>query len=141
MATYVGVDAGPSTGVCILVVTASGWQWAAFQVNGLASFWLIQRVIDCYRPRVVAIEQFVPSNRAGTKGEDAELTRRITEHTRTMAPSPRMRKAADVKPWATDKRLEKTGFPMGPKFKDARDAARHALFASVKDGHERDPLA
>jgi len=51
------------------------------------------------------------------------------------------RRATDVFSWATDKRLEKAGFPWGPKFKDARAAGKHALYLAVQDGKERDPLA
>jgi hypothetical protein len=51
-----------------------------------------------------------------------------------------LRPAAEVKPWATDKRLEKIGFPLAPKLKDARDAGRHMLFGAVKSGRADDPL-
>jgi hypothetical protein len=147
---YMGVDPGPSTGIVLLIVHPDGaWMWHVFQVDGNTAFWLIQQLYESFSPRVVAIEAFVPSNRAGTNGRDAELTRRIADHAyqlvsgiRRNPPSvPRKRKAAEVKPWANDKRLEKAGFPLGAKFKDARDAGRQAMFAAVRDGKERDPLA
>lgn len=148
--TYMGIDPGPSTGLVLLFIHDDGyWEWMCFQVDSNAAFWLIQELYTRFCPRVVAIEQFIPMNKGGTTGKDAETTRRIADHAyqlvtairRNPSAVPRLRKAADIKPWATDKRLEKTRFPMGAKFRDARDAARHAMFAAVQDGKERDPLA
>jgi hypothetical protein len=144
---YMGIDPGPSTGIVLLVVKDDGsWTWHVFQVDGDTAFWLIAQLCESFSPLVVAIEAFVPSNRAGTNGSDAELTRRIADHAyqlvMTIKPPafPRKRKAADVKPWANDNRLKKAKFPLGAKFKDARDAARQAMYAAVYDGKERDPL-
>lgn len=145
-----GIDPGPSTGIALLAVSESGdWTWHVFQVDGNTAFWLISILYEYYCPRVVGVEKFEPGNRAGSTGENAQLTRRIADHAYTLvaaikrAPAavPRMRKAAEVKPWATDRRLDEAGFPLGAKFKDARDAGRHAMFAAVRDGKERDPLA
>ena len=148
--TYMGVDPGPSTGIVLLFVHDDGlWEWMVFQINADASFWLIQELYARFCPRVISVEQFVPTNKPGTTGKDAATTRRIAEHAYQLAPTikrqpaavGRYRRAADVKPWASDHRLTKTKFPMGAKFKDARDAARHAMYAAVSDGKERDPLA
>lgn len=149
--TYMGIDPGPSTGLALLFVHDDGyWEWMVFQVDGWnGAFWLIQELYAHFCPNLVAVEKFIPMNKGGTSGKDAELTRRIAEHSYQLVPTikripaavSRLRKAADVKPWATDKRLEKAGFPWGAKFKDARDAGRHVLYAAVLDGKERDPLA
>lgn len=150
MNVYVGVDPGPSTGIVVLVFDDVGVEWYVFQCNSDAAIYLLGFLCQKYAPRCVSYEAFVPSNRAGNKGKDADTTRRIAGQVETTAMGfshriPKTfivaRKAADVKPWATDKRLEKLKFPMGAKFKDARDAARHALYAAVRDGKERDPLA
>ena len=144
-----GVDGGPSTGAALLVIEPDGTRkWMVFQCDGNSAFWLIQDLYSQFCPRVVGIEAFVESNKRNS-AEDAELTRKITEHAymlvagikRRPVAVPRKRRATDVKPWATDKRLEKAGFPLGRKFLDARDAGRHALYAAVYDGKERDPLA
>lgn len=148
MPYYVGVDGGPSTGIAVLSVELASYEWTVFQVNGEGAPWLIQAIYDRFCPRVVASEKFIPSNRAGTTGKDADLTRRIHAYTldaaagiRRVPPcAVRERNAGNIKPWASDKRLAKTGFPLGSKFKDARDAGRHALYAAVLDGKERDPL-
>lgn len=143
--SYIGCDPGPSTGIVVLVFDDVGVEWYVFQCNSDAAIYLLGFLCQKYAPRCVSYEAFVPSNRAGNKGKDADTTRRIAlqvEVTTAICDSYSVaRKAADVKPWATDKRLEKLKFPMGAKFKDARDAARHALYAAVRDGKERDPLA
>lgn len=145
-----GVDPGPSAGVVLLIVGSDGsWTWHVFQVDGNTAFWLIDVLYREYCPRLVAIEKFEPSSRAGGTGEDAQLTRRIADHAYTLVSAikrnppavPRMRTAGQVKPWATDRRLAKAGFPLGAKFRDARDAGRHVMYAAVLDGKERDPLA
>lgn len=145
MNVYVGVDPGPSTGIVVLVFDDVGVEWYVFQCNSDAAIYLLGFLCQKYAPRVVSYEAFVPSNRAGNKGKDADTTRSIAGQVGVSAAMSGTfsvaRKAADVKPWATDKRLEKLKFPMGAKFKDARDAARHALYAAVRDGKERDPLA
>ncbi|HEX7038704.1 MAG TPA: hypothetical protein VF202_01165 [Trueperaceae bacterium] len=52
------------------------------------------------------------------------------------------RSAAEVKPWATDARLGAVGLLEPTKgMRHARDAARHALFAAVRDCGVPDPLA
>lgn len=52
------------------------------------------------------------------------------------------RRAADVKPWATDERLDAVGLLEPTKgMRHARDAARHALFCAVKECGRPDPLS
>ena len=147
---YMGVDPGPSTGIALFSIEDLDSGWDVFQCEGGSAFWLLLKIYEDYCPRVVAVEEFIPSNKAGGKGANAGLTRRLAEYAVSSAKanvkrSPAVftvyRRAADVKPWATDKRLAKADFPWGVKFKDARDAGRHALYAAVRDGKERDPLA
>jgi hypothetical protein len=52
------------------------------------------------------------------------------------------RSAADVKPWATDTRLQAAGLlDLTKGMRHARDAARHALFCAVCDFGLTDPLS
>lgn len=51
-----------------------------------------------------------------------------------------IRKAAEVKPWATDRRLTAAGLYLRGA-PHARDAARHALYAAVRDCGLPDPLS
>ena len=133
VAYYAGTDPGPSTGIAVLMVSYMEYKWAVFQVDGNTAPWLIDEIYANFCPRVVAVEEFIPSNRPGTKGKDAQLTRSIADFAVAAAPRistvrdcPKLhvvtRCAANIKPWATDKRLQKTAFPWGAKFKDARDA-------------------
>lgn len=145
MARYLGIDPGPSTGIAVYSTTPGDDRWSVFQCNGQAAFWFISALITAYKPCIIAIEEFEVRNNGGTQGKDAELTRQIANHVQGLSGSHGIRtvtrKPGMVKPWATDKRLTKTMFPLGAKFKDARDAGRHALYAAVRDGVESDPLA
>lgn len=147
---YMGVDPGPSTGVVLLFVHDDGqWEWLVFQVNYDAAFWLIQELYTRFVPRVVVIEKFIATNKAGTTGADADRTRRIAEHAYQLVPTIKRipaakgyyAMAANHKPWASDHRLKKTKFPMGDKFKDAKDGARLAMYGACYYGKERDPLS
>lgn len=149
MTYYVGIDPGPSTGIAIYCVDEMESGWEVFQVSSSGARWLMDEIFRTYAPKVVSVEKFIVSNRPGTKGKDAETTRSLAEYVKFSAGGNvrripqvivRERRAIDVKPWASDKRLTKTDFPWGAKFKDARDAGRHALYAAVQDGWERDPL-
>lgn len=52
------------------------------------------------------------------------------------------RRAADVKPWATDARLDAAGLlDLTKGMRHARDAGRHALYCAVKDYGLPDPLS
>lgn len=144
MACYMGVDPGVSTGIAVYD-PANSSPWSVFQVNGRAAPWLIDSVLVDFKPVLIAVEAFEVRNSAGTKGKDAELTRFLAHYARQAAERNPDRHYVErlpgqVKPWATDKRLTKTGFPLGTKFRDARDAGRHALYAAVRDGNESDPL-
>lgn len=147
---YIGEDPGPSTGIVLLHMEDLFIEWTVFQVNGAGANWLLAELCRAYSPRAVSYEEFVPSNRAGGKGKAAQDTRMIADQIPLIAAGncrriPPVfvvgRRSTDVFPWATDRRLEKSGFPWGPKFKDARSAGKHALYLAVKDGKERDPLA
>lgn len=145
--TFVGVDPGPSTGLVVLRYydTPNRWISDAFQCTAGSVNFLLSAVIEDFEPLIVAIEEFeVRRGSGGTTGKDAEVTKRIRHKTEEMAISRgiscTVNKPGLIKPWATDKRLETIGFPLGAKFKDARDAARHALHAAVKAGLAPDPL-
>src|ERR1700743_3430048 len=146
-----GVDPGPSTGIGLLdLEDGCSPAWTVLQVNGAGGAWFIRKLCRSYGPRAAEYEEFVPSNRAGTKGKAAQETRMIADQVPMLVkancrriPSVLVvaRRATDVFGWASDKRLDKTGFPLGPKFKDARSAGKHCLYTAVRDGKERDPLA
>lgn len=148
MPYYIGVDPGPSTGIALLnLEDGCSPEWTVFQVTGNGAAGLLIYLCRSFHPRAVEYEEFVPSNRAGTKGKAAQETRMIADNIPRIvqanwaAAFVVARRATDAFPWATEKRLEKSLFPWGPKFKDGRAAGKHCLYTAVRDGKERDPLA
>jgi hypothetical protein len=97
---------------------------------------------------VVAIEAWDERGRK-TAGFSASAMTRLISELYGIADSRnpghvRVRPARDVKPWATDRKLEAAGlrpelFPAA--MKHSKDGARHALFAACKDLGLRDPMS
>lgn len=94
-------------------------------------------------------ERFVTGRSAGTKGSNADVTRQLvfelTECCQVAGFRVKLRSAADVKPWASDKRLVAAGIALPGdgvhgKARDGYDASRHALFCAVEDAKMKDPL-
>lgn len=147
MAVVVGVDPGPSTGLSVLVWDAErhSWRIEAFQCTASSAAFLLSSVMMPFDVTLVAIEEFeVRRGSGGTTGKDADTTKLVRYQAEQIAKNHNVkyvvRKPGDVKPWATDKRLEKIGFPLGAKFRDARDSCRHALYCGCKAGLFPDPL-
>lgn len=144
---YAGFDPGPSSGISLVGIDDHcDPLWVVVQCNGDAAMELLGVLLNRYHPRALAYEEFVVSNRAGTKGKNAQLTRALADRAPgivdTWSPGTHIvtRRATDVMLWATPKRLEAAKFPLGTKFKDVQAAGKHALFCAVRDGKERDPL-
>lgn len=97
--------------------------------------------------QAVAYERFVVGNRAArsSTAHAGQATRSMIGTVETWALTRckvHARSAADVKPWATDARLEAAGLlELTKGMRHARDAARHALFCAVKDYGLPDPLS
>lgn len=145
MICTIGIDPGPSTGIVVLLWDGRLWGTHAFQCTSSSAAFLLSFLIDRFSPAVVAIEEFeVRRGSGGTTGKDADTTKQVRYEAEQISSNKgiilSVNKPGNVKPWATDKRLAKIGFPLGAKFKDARDAARHALFSMVKHGLAPDPL-
>lgn len=160
--SVVGIDPGPTTGLCFLdfqQTTESKWvltEKLIMQVHGgnvaKALEAILMRWYGATVPiagRFAQVERFVTGNSAGTKGADAEVTRRLVmalaECMMVGGYKTQIRSAADVKPWATDKRLIRASLAkegeIHGKLRDGFDAARHALFCAVNDARIPDPLA
>jgi hypothetical protein len=95
---------------------------------------------------VLVVEQFVVSTRAARSGtaEAGRITRAMIAELTDVPGNVTVltQTAGQVKPWATDRKLAAAGL-LTPtsKLPHARDAARHALFASVRRGTTRDPMS
>jgi hypothetical protein len=162
--SVVAVDPGATTGMCFLdyFVDMPGPvelqpQATLLQADGKSADAVLEAMLarwyglgnDAVVGRFAAVEKFVTGRGAGTKGPNADVTRQLvmelTERLQLHGYPVKIRSAADVKPWATDKRLVKAGIvgesAIHGKARDAYDAARHALYAAVKDAKRTDPLA
>ena len=152
---YLGIDPGPTPGF-VLIASIAG------KPAGRVFF---TRVVQCDRnsalgtlrmmlggadapaiDQVVAIEKFVIGRGSMKSGMAGQVTRGLVESLHGLAVEMGarvvVRSASEVKPWATDLRLDKAGLLDATKgMRHARDAARHALFAAVKDGALPDPFS
>lgn len=148
--TYViGIDPGPVTGIVKLPVPQTTdvvpqviqCSWNVFDDVLLA-------LIGLPGMTTLAVERFIPS-RHGQRGTAPEARRAavfVQQFAEQVAAdyglACHVRTAAEVKPWATDQRLLLAGL-LEPctGMRHARDGARHALFAAVKDCGLPDPLS
>lgn len=150
----IGVDPGPVTGIVQLhldihqpkipskllgaeaVQATPGMVVPVLRVAGLLS--------TCS----LAVEAFVVSTRAGRSSTPTggQVARDMVALLDKWAASNNVplysRRATDVKPWATDERLDAAGLLEPTKgMRHARDAARHALFTAVRVYGLPDPLS
>lgn len=151
----VGIDPGPVVGIVGIHIENGS------RVNGWAALDVVQcdpgsleAILDgLYRSYqfavLIAVEPFVVGPRAARSHTPSagQTTREVHALVRRWAIREDIsgcveRRAIDVKPWATDARLDAAGLLAPTKgMRHARDAARHALFAAVKDCGVPDPLS
>lgn len=141
--TVIGVDPGPTPGIVRLRYSPGLVLEDADVVQCSATaFYDVLLALGPYSAHV-CVERFVVSRRSmssRTAGA-GEVTRDQVGALQT-AYSATLRTAAAVKPWATDARLDAAGLLEACKgMRHARDAARHALFAAVRDHGVPDPLS
>jgi hypothetical protein len=145
-----GIDPGPIPGIVRLQLDDHGAlvDAQAMQITPDLIDPVLCMLAQDDRP-VVAVERFVVGNRAArsSTAQAGEATRGLIGAVEAWAFAYgcklHARAAADVKPWATDKRLEAAGLlePLTTGMRHARDAARHALFCAVRDYGLADPLS
>ena len=147
----IGIDPGPTTGIVVL----GGPDPLAIQSNAAAAPVVLAGLLSLdTSPVLVQIEAFVVGRTSMRAGHHGVLTRELIEQLRHVwethdsGPAGRLggrwlqRSAGNVKPWATELRLASAGLLEPTKgMPHARDAARHALFAAVRDGGHPDPLS
>jgi len=147
--TYViGIDPGPVVGFACLWVEGRTLHRA--EVAQCTDYVVLRVLGGLWMPRttILVAERFVVGPRAArsnapqagraARNQLAMIARWAHERDTPYVE----RNAAEVKPWATDARLEVAGLLAPTKgMRHARDAARHALFAAVKDCGLPDPLS
>ncbi len=149
----IGVDPGPVPGIVVLDIweTAVIGRVEAIQCTHGAACELVEALLmDQVETSLVATERFVTRGRANkaqtiTRDLVGQLQQavRIQHHSYNGSPVHCLeRNASQIKAWATDARLEAAGLLEVTKgMRHARDAARHALFAAVRDAGLPDPLS
>lgn len=151
-----GIDPGPIPGVVRLQLGVPP------DTLGAATELLAAQVLQC-TPGVltcvlealsqddqptIALERFVTGPRAGRSStpKAGTTTRALIGEVEAWARDGHVRihtrSAAEVKPWATDARLEAAGLlELTTGMRHARDAGRHALYCAVRDYGLTDPLS
>lgn len=155
----IGIDPGPATGMCFLdfengrlvgrtLLQAVGAD-APLVLKGMLHAYYTETSLQEPRisRRVGSVEKFVTGASAGSRGTAADVTRQLVmelaEVLQMFGYRVNIRPAADVKPWATDKRLTAAAVVTGKMHGDmnhAYDAARHALYGGHGAGVVTDPL-
>jgi hypothetical protein len=152
-ALVVGVDPGPVPGVVVLCV--GGEQRISpsiFQCDAGSVEWLVRESLSSTLPwtrRILAIERFVVGPRAARSStpKAGQLAREMVGALMALGQSldgvrAVQRSASEVMPWSMDKRLDAAGLLAATKgMPHARAAARHALYAAVRDCGAPDPLS
>ena len=149
MTRYLGIDPGPTPGFVLLMPHAGGRGGISVRVvqcDRATALGTLDMLLNRELDTVVAIERFVVGRGSMKSGMAGEVTRGLVDslamYARDKGAGTVLRSASEVKPWATDTRLDAAGLLDPTKgMRHARDAARHALFAAVKDGVLPDPLS
>jgi hypothetical protein len=148
----VAVDPGPVPGVAVITNDGGRLSTSVFQCDPKSVLWLVQKLIiagPVAARRIIAVERFVVGMRAVRSSSPAagavtrDMIGALTELSRGLSRVSLVRRcAAEVMPWATDKRLKVVGlYDVTKAMPHARAASRHGLFAAVRDGNIPDPLS
>jgi hypothetical protein len=146
-----GIDPGMTTGMALLryregLLIRAG----VYQCNNEAAPGLLRYLLGTAGEYVVCqTERYARGPRSvRVTGPGGGITARLMAELDTIArqsgpeTEARIRSAGEVKPWATDDRLERAGLlVLVPKQPDGKDACRHALYTACHDAGLPDPLS
>jgi hypothetical protein len=154
--SVIGADPGPTTGLSFLDYEDGKLTgWTVLQVDGDSAQAVLAAILAKMHAyyaendagvvkRYAQVEPFVTGQSAGTRGPKADYTRQevftLVEQLQLWGYAVKLRKAADIKTWASDKRLKAAGILRPPENRHGNDASRHALYTSVHDAYLPDPL-
>jgi hypothetical protein len=153
----VGCDPGPATGLCFLDYQDGRLVGRTLlQAEGSTAVIVLRGLLQAYYSdgarhyrRVGSVEKFLTGAGAGSRGKNADVTRQLVyelaEVLQLFGYQVAIRPAADVKPWASSKRLVAAGIVSSEKgmhgdMNHSYDAARHCLYGAHEAGVIRDPL-
>lgn len=161
----IGLDPGETTGICLLdyengrLTGTTVLQVDAASAVGVLQAVLTVHYIDCnatmsypgrtFGRRIASVEAWTEGAPAAGRGRPAKVTRQLVMALAEMCEMAgyrvKIRKPADVKPWASDRRLVAAGIAgseqaLHGKLRDGWDAARHALYGAWEAGAVADPL-
>lgn len=145
----IGIDPGPIVGAALIRLdTDHPIEAEAAQITAGGLWALLDGWHGAYPVVAVAAERFVVGPRAAKSStpRGGAQAREVLVALSYWAKAAKVvhveRSAAEVKPWATDRRLDAAGLLEATKgMRHARDAARHALFCAVKGFGLTDPLS
>lgn len=150
----IGVDPGPIPGVVVLGLEDGKnlVDPSIFQCDPASALWVVTESLASTAVRwdlkMLAIERFVVGPRASRSASASAgaLTRNLIGNLQGIGvlagAQVYLRSASEVKPWATDARLDAAGLLAPTKgMPHARDGGRHALFSAVRDAGVSDPLS
>lgn len=150
-ALVIGIDPGPIPGLVRLEVAGGRiLRRDVVQCTHLIAPDVLKGLLFRFDATVqlVAIERFVVSGRSGRSGTASagETTRNLIgaleNEAQRAGAQVVLRSASEVKPWATDARIEAAGLHAPTKaMRHARDACRHALYAAARARLIADPLS
>lgn len=152
----IGVDPGPRTGLCFIdyaggqvvghTLLQVDWRSARHVLGAVLANYYTETGPAGFMRRVASVEAWTEA-RSGSAGKPGTVTRQLvvelTEELQLFGYQVTIRKAADVKPWASDRRLEKV---FGKEsfhgdMNHAFDAARHCIYGARQAELCPDPLA
>jgi hypothetical protein len=151
--SVIGVDPGQACGIAF--VDYMGDQIAGrtmLQVDHASALIVLEAMLLAHYSdpervpeRWAGVEAFITGNSAGTKGKPAELTRQLVmrfgELLQMYGYRVKVRPAASVKPWATNRVLEAAGILQeATGMRHANDGGRQALFTARWDAGKPSPL-
>lgn len=147
---FIGCDPGPTCGLALAYWDEDKWVFpAAYQCDADSAPALLEWLVELnkYVPVQVQVEEFRAGTGPGARGRHATVTRTLVDLLTVVLESSstaiyKVRPAASVKPWATDKRLAAAGLlDVCHGMPHAADAMRHLLFTACHDGGVPDPLS
>jgi hypothetical protein len=139
---FIGIDPGPTPGIVLITTAYDRIDNVRIVQCSSSALWIVLGALDPNRIAAVQVERFVARGRmTADQRETADQVAQIEQLYTDVRPIA-TRTANQVKPWATDERLEAAHLAEHLKgMRHARDAARHSLYLAVHSGAIHDPLS